>query len=47
MADSYTPASVSLGNLTEAAAAGVDLALQDQSAEAIIGPTTGIYPVEP
>lgn len=47
MAESYSPASVSLGNLAEAAAAGVDLALQDQSTEALIGPTTGIYPVEP
>jgi hypothetical protein len=47
MADSYSPASVSLGNLAEAAAAGVNLAIQDQSSEAIIGPTTGIYPTEP
>ena len=48
MADSYSPSTVSLGNLAEAAAAGVNLALEDQ-AQAIspIGPTTGIYPVEP
>ena len=47
MADSYSPSTVSLGNLAEAAAAGVNLAIQDQSTEALIGPTTGIYPVEP
>ena len=48
MADSYSPQTVSLGSLTEAAAVGVNLALEDQ-AQAIspIGPTMGMYPVEP
>jgi hypothetical protein len=48
MADSYSPQTVSLGSLTEAAAVGVNLALEDQ-AQAIseIGPTMGMYPTEP
>ena len=43
------PCIVSLENLAEAAAVGVNLALVDQSLSAtgIIGPTTGIYPTEP
>ena len=48
MADSYSPSTVSLANLTEAAAAGVNLALDDQ-AQAIspLEPTMGMFPVEP
>ena len=47
MDSSYSPSTVSLGNLSEAAAAGVDLALQDQALAADIGPTMGMFPVEP
>lgn len=48
MERSYSPSTVSLGNLAEAAAAGVNLAQQDQAqATAPIGPTTGIFPQEP
>ncbi|HEU4885710.1 MAG TPA: hypothetical protein VFT45_25975 [Longimicrobium sp.] len=50
MADSYSPATVSLGNLAEAAAAGLNLAQQEQAvvgAEALIGPTMGMYLAEP
>jgi hypothetical protein len=48
MADSYSPATVSLANLTEAASAGVNLALDDQAqAIAPIGPTMGMFPTEP
>ncbi len=48
MESSYSPSTVSLGNLAEAAAAGVNLALEDQAqAIAPIGPTMGMYPVEP
>jgi hypothetical protein len=50
MADSYSPGVVSLANLSEAAAAGVNLAQQDQAvvgAEALIGPTMGMYLAEP
>lgn len=49
----YSPNIVSMDGLADAAAAGVELALQDQqqasfsSAEASIGPTMGMYPVEP
>lgn len=48
MADSYSPSTVSLANLTEAAAAGVNLAQADQ-AQAIspIGPTMGMFPTDP
>lgn len=38
---SYSPTTVSLGNLTEAAAAGVNLAIEDQSTSAIEGPGGG------
>ena len=49
MADSYSPQTVPLGSLGEAAAAGVNLALEDQTqaAGSDIGPTMGMYPVEP
>ncbi len=46
MENSYSPSTVSLDNLAEAAAAGVNLALEDQSLNAIIddpGTTTGMY----
>ena len=49
MADSYSPSTVSLANLSEAAAAGVNLALDDQ-AQAIASPfepTMGMFPVDP
>jgi hypothetical protein len=48
MADSYSPSTVSLGNLAEAAAAGVNLAQADQ-AQAIspFEPTMGMFPVDP
>lgn len=44
----YSPQTVSLGNLADAAAAGVNLALEDQ-AQAIspIGPTMGMFPMDP
>jgi hypothetical protein len=44
----YSPQTVSLGNLSEAAATGVNLALEDQ-AQAIspIEPTMGMFPTEP
>lgn len=43
---------VSMDGLADAAAMGVELALQDQfqastSAQSPIGPTTGMYPSEP
>ena len=46
---SERPCIVSLDNLAEAAAVGVNLALVDQSLSAtgLIGPTTGIYPMDP
>jgi hypothetical protein len=48
MADSYSPSIVSLANLSEAAAAGVNLAQADQAqAIAPIGPTMGMFPTEP
>jgi hypothetical protein len=50
MADSYTPGIVSLANLTEAAAAGVNLAQQDQLnmvSGPDIGTTMGYFPVDP
>jgi hypothetical protein len=48
MEKSYSPTTVPLDVLAAAAAAGVDLALQDQAqATAPIGPTTGIFPQEP
>jgi len=44
MADSYSPTTVSLGNLSEAAAAGVNLALEDQAqAISTSEPTMGMY----
>ena len=44
MENSYTPATVSLANLSEAAAVGVNLALDDQAqAISAIGPTMGMY----
>jgi hypothetical protein len=44
----YSPQTVSLGSLAEAAAAGVNLALEDQAqALSPIGPTMGMFPVEP
>jgi hypothetical protein len=49
MSDSYSPSTVSLGNLTEAAAVGVNLAQEDQAqaAGSGIGPTMGMFPTEP
>jgi hypothetical protein len=50
MASSYSPATVSLGNLSEAAAAGVNLAQQDQinmMSGPDIGTTMGYFPVDP
>jgi hypothetical protein len=48
MESSYSPSTVSLGNLAEAAAAGANLAQQDQAqAFADIGPTMGMFPVDP
>jgi hypothetical protein len=48
MADSYSPSTVSLANLAEAAAAGVNLAMDDRAqAIAPIGPTMGMFPVDP
>jgi hypothetical protein len=48
MESSYTPSTVSLANLSEAAAAGVNLALDDQAqALSPIGPTMGMYAAEP
>lgn len=48
MESSYSPSTVSLGNLAEAAAAGVNLAQQDQAQSfADIGPTMGMYAAEP
>lgn len=45
---SYSPEVVSLANLTEAAAAGVDLAQQDQGTQAYSDPTlSGFFPAEP
>ena len=50
MADSYSPAIVSLANLSEAAAAGVNLAQEDQInmiSGPDIGTTMGYFPVDP
>jgi hypothetical protein len=44
MGSSYTPSTVSLANLSEAAAAGVNLALEDQAqAISLSEPTMGMY----
>jgi hypothetical protein len=50
MADSYSPATVSLANLAEAAATGVNLAQEDQInmiSGPDIGTTMGYFPVDP
>ena len=48
MENPYSPTTVPLDVLAAAAAAGVTLALQDQTqAYADIGPTMGMFPVEP
>lgn len=48
MESSYSPSTVSLANLSEAAAAGVNLALDDQAqATSSFEPTMGMYAAEP
>jgi hypothetical protein len=48
MESSYTPSTVSLANLSEAAAAGVNLAQADQAqAFSSFEPTMGMYLAEP
>ena len=51
MSSSYSPSSVPIAGLAEAAAAGVNLALEEQQVYAVssvdIGTTMGYFPVEP
>jgi len=51
MSDQYSPSSVPIAGLAEAAAAGVNLALEDQTLSSSSGPdigtTVGMYPTDP